>query len=139
MDLSAFLKDNRESGLAGEFDYQGLFSVSLGYLGQRRLMEAKRRAVMGVAGDGEAGFEAGFRREVARLVQAWRGLNLAALSRLTDVALPAGADPDQAVDCTPDNVAALMAELPEFMEFVIAKAGDLEALRRQRAAEERKN
>ena len=138
IDLADFLERHRQADLSLTAVFQDRFSVTVGYLSQRELLQARRRSLAS-DGSGPADPQDRFMGEMAKLVRSWRGLTLATLAELTNVALPDGADPAAEVPCTPANVAALFNELPAFYEFVLAQAGDLAAMRRARAGEELKN
>jgi|GEM_PF-3295683 hypothetical protein len=138
IDLAAFLERHRQADLSLTAVFQDRFSVTVGYLSQRELLQARRRSLVS-DGSGPTEAQDRFMGEMARLVRSWRGLTLETLASLTNVALPADLDPAEEVPCTPANVAALFNELPAFYEFVLAQAGDLAAMRRAQAEEELKN
>ncbi|MCE1171623.1 MAG: hypothetical protein LWW84_09910 [Azovibrio sp.] len=112
--------------------------MTVGYLPQRELLQARRRSLRAVEG-GAADPQERLGQELAGLVRAWQGLDLKTLAELTNVALPEGLDAEAAIPCSAANVAALFNEVPAFLEFVLAQASDLAALRQARALEELKN
>lgn len=141
MDLREFIEANRQHDLCATVDYEGLFRVSVGYLSQRALAEARRKAAVspnGSRGGAEAAAER-FALELAKVVKGWDGLSVGVLSGLTNVAVPEGTAPETAIDCTPANVVALFEEVPGFFDLVMRLATDLEAQRRQGLEDERKN
>lgn len=138
IDLADFLERHRQKDLSAKVDFQGLFSVTVGYLSQRELLQARRRSMRSEE-NGAVGPQERFVRELAGLVRAWQGFNLEVLCNLTNVEAPEGVDTQAPIPCTPANVAALFHEVPAFFEFVLAQASDLEALRRARSQEELKN
>jgi len=138
IDLADFLERHRQEDLTATVDFQGLFSVIVGYLSQRELLQARRRS-MRPSDNGAGDPQERFLLELAGLVRGWQGLNLEVLCGLTNVQAPEGVDASAAIPCTPANVAAMFNEVPAFFEFVLAKASDLAALRRARAEEELKN
>ena len=98
MDLRQFIEENRQKGLAATVDYEGLFSVTISYLSQRKLLEMRRRSMQQLAVNNKDSSDprAGFNMELARLVRDWNGLTLGVLHRLTDVDIPEGIDPRRA-------------------------------------------